>query len=304
MPNPIINLARKVLSLFSPTWPFKIYNALLGIPFLKYFMSLTILWLTPDYVDIAEGKIIFDKDDPVMAGAISVGKFEPETIAIFRSCLKEGMTVIDIGANLGYFTVIAASRVGSSGKVFSYEPNPHNFGLLERNIAANRFRNVTAIPIALSNCTGTRELFFGDNQTTHSFSDKRGTGRSESVVTDTLDNSLKAFGYSRIDIIKMDIEGAEPLALEGMGETIARNPALIIIFEFHPNAIKRLGYSPLKFLETFERLGFSMSVIDEDCGSCVPINDLEAFTESFLGKEASKNLIANSTSHTTSPPQF
>ncbi len=267
-------------------------------------MGITIQWLTPDHIDTAEGKIIFDKDDPVMAGAISFGKLEPETVAIFRSYLKEGMIVIDIGANLGYFTVIAASRVGPSGKVFSYEPDPHNFELLKKNISVNEFKNVNAFPVALSDCTGTRELFFGDNQTTPSFSDKKGTGRSQSVVTDTLDNSLKALGYSKVDIIKMDIEGAEPLALEGMGKTIARNPALIIIFEFHPNAIKRLGYSPLKFLERFKELGFSMSVIDEDRGNRVPISDLESFTKSFHGKEVSKNLIANPTFRKTSPPQF
>lgn len=292
MPNTIFHLVKKILSWFPPTWPFKIYNALLKIPLLKYFMSLTIRWLTPDYVDIPEGRIVFDKDDPVMAGAISFGKYEPETVAIFRSCLKEGMTVIDIGANLGYFTVIAASRVGSSGKVFSYEPDPRNFGLLEKNIVTNGFRNATALPIALSDCAGIRELFFGDNQTTHSFGDKRGTGRSESVVTDTLDNSLKALGYPRIDIIKMDIEGAEPLALEGMRETIARNPTLIIIFEFHPKAIKRLGYYPLKFLEKFKKIGFSLSVIDEDCRTHTTINDIATFVENFHNKELSKNLIA------------
>ena len=292
MSNPIINLVGRILSLFPPTWPFKIYNALLGIPFLKHSMSLAIRWLTPDHIDIAEGKIIFDEDDPVMAGAISFGKYEPETVAIFRSCLKEGMAVIDIGANLGYFTVIAASRVGPLGKVFAYEPDPRNFSLLERNIAANGFRNVTAILMALSDCTGTRELFFGDNQTSLSFSDKRGAGRSESVVTNTLDNSLRDLGYPKIDIIKMDIEGAEPLALEGMRKTIARNPALVIIFEFHPNAIRRLGYSPLKFLETFKELGFSMSVIDEDRRTHIIIADIETFVESFHNKESSKNLIA------------
>ena len=292
MSNLIFNLVKKFLSLFPPTWPFKIYNTLLKFPFLKYFMGLVIRWLTPDFMEIQEGKILFDKDDPVMAGAISFGKFEPETVAIFRSSLKEDMTVIDIGANLGYFTVIAASRVGPSGKVFSYEPDPRNFNLLKKNITVNGFKNVMAIPIALSDCAGTRKLFFGDNQTTHSFSDKRGAGRSESVVTDTLDNSLKTLGYSRIDIIKMDIEGAEPIALEGMKETIARKPALIIIFEFYPNAIKRLGYSPLKFLETFKELGFSMSVIDEDSGTRIVIDDIATFIESFENKELSENLIA------------
>ncbi len=292
MSDPIFNLVKKLVSLFPPTWPSKIYNVLLRIPFLKRFLSFVIQRLTPDYVDIPEGKIIFDKEDPVMSGGISLGEYEPETVACFRSSLKDGMTVVDIGANLGYFTVIAAGRIGPSGKVFSYEPDPHNFELLKNNIDVNGFKNVTAIPIALSDRAGTRELFFGDNQCTHSFSDKKGTGRFESVITDTLDNSLKAFGSPRIDIIKIDIEGAEPIVLEGMKETIARSPNIIILFELYPNAIKRLGLSPLKFLEKFRELGFYISVIDEDGRSREDIDNLEVFLKSFPEKDLSKNLVA------------
>lgn len=178
MQNQLFHFAKKLLSFFPTSWPFKTYNALIQIPFLKGLIGLVIRRLTPDYVDIPEGRVIFDRDDPVMSGAISFGKYEPETIALFRSYLKEGMTVVDIGANLGYFTVIAAGLVGPSGKVFSYEPDPHNFALLEKNVSVNGFKNVTNFPVALSDRRGTRELFFGDNQTTHSFSDKRGVGRS------------------------------------------------------------------------------------------------------------------------------
>ena len=227
-----------------------------------------------------------------MSGGISLGDYEPETVALFRSSLKDGMTVVDIGANLGYFTVIAAGRVGPLGKVYSYEPDSRNFKLLKENIAVNNFKNVTAIPIALSDCAGTRELFFGDNQCTHSFSDKKGAGIFESVPTDTLDNSLKSLGSSKVDIIKIDIEGAEPIALEGMRETIRINPNLTMLFEFYPNAIKRLGYSPLGFLERVKEFGFSISVIDEDGRTRDIVNDLAAFSKSFPEKDLSKNLVA------------
>lgn len=296
MSNLASNSIKKALSLFPSTWPFKIYNILLKIPFFKRLINLVVRRLTPDSIVIPEGKIIFDKDDPVMSGAISLGEYDPGTVAFFRDCLKEGMTVVDIGANLGYFTVIAASRVGASGKVFSYEPDPRNFDLLKTNISANGFENVTAFPIALSDRAGERKLFFGDNQCTHSFGDKIGHGRFESVVTDTLDGSLKVSGRPKIDVIKMDIEGAEPVALEGMMETIARNQKLTMIFEFHPNAIKRLGYSPSEFLERMRKLGFLISVIDEDRKNHTAINNIAAFTESFRGKELSKNLIAVKTS--------
>lgn len=255
-------------------------------------MNITLRWLTPKMADIQEGKIIFDADDPIMAAWVSLGQYDPETVACFRSYLKEGMIVVDIGANLGYFTVIAARRVGPRGKVFSYEPDPRNFHLLEKNISVNGFRNVTAIPSAISDKIGSRELFFGDNNTTHSFSDKRATGRSESVATDTLDDSLSAQGSLKVDIIKMDIEGAEPLALEGMKKTIAYNSDLVVLFEFYPNAIQRLGHDPLGFLQRFRELGFSLSVLDEDGGTHSLIKDLVAFVTSFPKKDFSKNLIA------------
>lgn len=296
MQNPLFYLVKKLLSFFPTSWPFKIYNALLKVPLLKGCVGLAIRWLTPDFVDIPEGRVLFDKDDPVMSGAISLGKYEPETIALFRSYLKEDMVVVDIGANLGYFTVIAAGLVGPSGNVFSYEPDPRNFALLEKNISVNNFTQVKAIPKALSDRAGTRELFFVDNQATLSFGDKKQAGRSESVTTDTLDSSLKAMGSPHIDLIKMDIEGAEPLALEGMQETIANNPNLIIFFEFHPNAIERVGRSPLSFLKRFTELGFSLSAVDEDNERRIRITNIAAFADSFQGKERSQNLIAVKTS--------
>jgi len=288
----IFNLTKKLISLFPSTLPFRLYNILIKIPFLKNLINLTIQKLTPDQLDIQEGKIIFDKEDPVMSGAISLGQYEPETMTLFRSFLKEGDVFIDIGANLGYFTVIAANRVGHQGKVFSYEPDPHNFKLLEKNIAINEFKNVTAVPIALSDSAGKRDLFFGDNHCTHSFNDKKNNGESELVITDTLDNSLKNLGCLKVNLIKIDIEGAEPIAFEGMKETIENNRSLVIFFEFYPNAIKRLDYSPIEFLEKLKNLGFSLSVIDEDLKTCSVIKDLKTFTKTFHEKDLSRNLIA------------
>lgn len=297
----IFNLSKWALALFPPTWPSKIYNMSAKIPPLKRCISGAVQRLAPDHIDIEEGRVIFDKEDPVISGGLSLGKYEPETVALFRSKLREGMTVVDIGANLGYFTVIAARRAGPKGRVISYEPDPHNFALLKSNIEANGFRNVKAIPIALSDERGSRELFFGDNHCTHSFDDKKRGGSYETVETDTLDHSLEALGSPKIDMIKMDIEGAEPIALDGMARTIASNPGLTMIFEFYPNAIKRLGYSPLGFLEKLRGFGFSLSAIDEDSMSLIGVSDLSAFAGSFGEKDLSRNMIAAGQSPSTMP---
>ncbi len=288
----VTNLLRKAVSLFPATWPAKTYNILLAAPFLKGPLSLAIRKMAPREIDLPEGKVMFDPEDPVISGTVGFGQYEPETVACFRASLTSGMNVVDIGANLGYFTVIAAGRVGPSGHVFAYEPDPHNFALLKKNIATNSFGHVTTLPIALSDTAGSRELFFGDNQCTLSFSDKKGAGRSETVETDTLDASLAKLGAPRIDIIKMDIEGAEPIAFAGMQETLARNPTLTILFELYPNSIRRLGHDPLAFLQKIVSLGFTLSAIDEDHRNRASITDLPAYLASFPKKDHTRNLIA------------
>ena len=288
----LINLVKMTISLFPPSWPPAIYNSLVKVTFLKTMMMFVLKRITPTSADIPEGKIIFDPEDPIMASWLSLGQYEPEMVALFQSSIEKGMTVVDIGANLGYFTVISSHRVGPEGKVFAFEPDPHNFSLLQKNISTNEFRNVTASQIALSDRSGTRELFFGDNNTTHSFSDKRGKRKSETVTTDTLDNILKADGSPRVDLIKMDIEGAEPVAFEGMKETLSNNPKLIVFFEFYPNAIKRLGCDPITFLEDFRKLGFTISVIDENAGQLITIHDVATFTNTFPKKDWTRNMIA------------
>src|SRR6266540_1502535 len=133
MQSQITGLAKKVISLFPSTWPYRTYNMLLKVPLLSAAMGKAVQMLSPDHIDMPEGTVLFDPEDPVLAGGVALGSYEPETVACFRSCLKADMNIVDIGANLGYFTVIAAGRVGASGKVFAFEPDPHNFVLLEKN---------------------------------------------------------------------------------------------------------------------------------------------------------------------------
>ncbi len=292
MKKSLVKLTKKTLSIFPPATPAKIYNILIKIPILKQMANSFIKSAIPDYLETNEWKLILDKDDVAMSGYLALGSYEPETIKIFKDLLKEGATVVDIGTNIGYYTVIAGKRVGPKGKVFAYEPNRDSFNLLQQNIKINNFKNITPVNIALSDSLGRRVLYFGDNKCTHSFSDNRKTGRNELVETDTLDNSLKKHGSPKIDMIKMDIEGAEILALEGMIETIERSPGLIIFTEFYPKAIRRLGKSPIEFLKKMQGLGFSIFAIDEDRKRPTPLDDFEAFVSSFPDDESFRNLYA------------
>src|SRR5207244_1887591 len=115
-----------------------------------------------------------------------------------------------------YYTVIFGTRTGQAGKVFAFEPEKNNYLILQKNIKENRLKNVMLINKALSDSAGTRKLFLeDDNRGHHSFANHKTKNKERTVLveTDTLDNALKKFGSPQIDILKIDIEGAEPIAL-------------------------------------------------------------------------------------------
>ena len=111
------------------------------------------------------------------------------------------------------------------------------------------------------------------------------------VEIDTLDNTLKTFGFPRIDILKIDIEGAEPIALRGMKETIARSPHMIMFTEVYPECMEKLGESPVLYLKELLVLGFKLSCIDEKRRELTPIDDIEKFVKSIPG-ESYRNIYA------------
>ncbi|MCX6719014.1 MAG: FkbM family methyltransferase [Candidatus Taylorbacteria bacterium] len=287
------SLIGKIVAIMPASLPAKIYNALSIIPAFKKIMNQIILSRIPTQIDIAEGTIMLDQTDVAVSGSLAIGAFEKTEIDLFRRCLKPGMTVVDIGANIGYYTVIAAKNIGSNGKLFAYEPENRNYSFLEKNIGINKLTNVIPFKIGISDKKGTNKLYLDDdNKGRHSFvfnEDKSAI----SIETDTLDESLRRYGSPTIDIIKIDIEGAEFLALQGMKETIKRSPNLIIFSELYPKGMRKLGGDPRKYLENLVESGFSLSIIDGDSNKVTPISDIQEFVDYFPGGEAFRNIIAS-----------
>ncbi len=243
-----------------------------------------------------EGIIALNQEDVTVCGALALGAFEKRELEIFRNAVKAGMNVVDIGANIGLYTVIASHRIGPDGKVFAYEPEKDNFTILTKNIDLNQKHNSIALQIALSEKIEKRNLYLAeDNKGHHSFAKDSSVNIPISVVTDTLDYSLEKYGSPKIDIIKMDIEGAEPLALKGMTQTIIRNPDIIIFTEIYPNAIRRLGHDPLDFLASLAGFGLSIWIIDEDISKPTQLKpeNFQSYIEHFPKGESFHNLYAS-----------
>jgi FkbM family methyltransferase len=172
---------------------------------------------------------------PPADAAVSVAGFSevkpgPE-IDFIREHVKPGMTVVDLGANIGLYTLQFASLVGPSGRVFAFEPGPLSFGLLKTNLALNGYRNVTVENAAVSDFSGETELHICSTGE----SDNRIAGfetyESERVPVRcfALDDYFKP--GTRVDFIKIDIQGAEAKALQGMRRMLIDNPLIQLFVE-------------------------------------------------------------------------
>ena len=190
--------------------------------------------------------------------------YEEQETELFKKIVRGGMVVVDIGANIGYYTLIAASIVGEHGKVFAFEPEPKNHALLVKNIEANGYENIIAVPKAVSDKGGSTRLFLSPDGNTgwHRIYDSEDGWNSIEIETVTLDEFFQGKEES-IDVIKMDVEGSEMAVLQGMTRILERNDKLIIFTEFFPALLKKSGASPEGYLNELEKHGFKLYKIGE-----------------------------------------
>ncbi|HUP25442.1 MAG TPA: FkbM family methyltransferase [Thermoanaerobaculia bacterium] len=184
--------------------------------------------------------------------------FEPETVAVLCRLLRAGDRVVDVGATIGAITCLAASRVGPAGEVWAIEPDPANIAFLGSNIALNELPRVRVVPAAAGASTGTVELYQGGTGVTSSLVRQSGLD-SVRVPLVTLD-SLRI--ETPVDLIKIDVEGAELAVLEGARETIRRSPQITLVVEWNPAKLLAGGLDPLSLPAWLEGAGFEFAMLD------------------------------------------
>ncbi|MBI4232834.1 MAG: FkbM family methyltransferase [Chloroflexi bacterium] len=197
------------------------------------------------------------------------GAYESDVASVIEKLVRPGMAVGDLGAHIGYFTLLMAKLVGASGKVYAFEPDPANYALLVENIALNGYHNIVPIQAAVADKAGEATLFLDKAFSgSHSlYSQVPGVSKEAvTVETTTLDLFFEREGWPRIHAVKMDIEGAEPAALAGMKQLLGRNPGLHLIIEANPLTLKAAGFSSEEFLEQLAGLGLRVQVIDPKGG--------------------------------------
>lgn len=193
--------------------------------------------------------------------------FESETLKRYSKLIKKGDTILDIGANVGVFSLLGSKIVGETGKIYAFEPSKNTFEALSENIALNGFKNIYPQQLALSNTEGVIYLGTVENDALN-FIDKNNT-KGEAVDMVTLDKWLKINNLPKIDFIKIDIEGAELLCFKGAVEMLKKTPPTIIM-ECNEKWCKRFDYSVFDLLQFLHSFGYTFEQYEEAQWICYP----------------------------------
>ena len=200
---------------------------------------------------------------------------EATFIALLKSSIGVGMTVVEAGAHMGYVTLQSARAVGPSGRVFAFEANPRAVPLIEQNLAANGLEErVRVVPLALADVPGRHAFFLSGGGDTSSLHEPDGASERIEVTVTALDAWLDP--TVRVDVVKLDIEGGEVAALRGMRETLSRaGPGLVVFAECNPSMLERSGSSPSELVEVLRGQGLDVRWIDESRGTTRALDDVD-----------------------------
>lgn len=237
----------------------RIRAAVLQPRFVRRWAGAVLRAVIPEYVRMDGVRVAMNRADPVVCGALTVRQYERDELRFVRTAVRAGMRVVDVGANVGLYTALFASKVGSDGKVAAFEPDPVSFEYLKKTVEANRFRNCQLMNVAASSSHDAMTLFTssenrGDNRL---YANASADG-SVPVEAVTLDEVLPLLGMSSIDFLKMDVQGFEGKVVAGLVQTLRRSPALVVLMEFWPDGLSQAGSDAFALLQLFRGRGFTI----------------------------------------------
>jgi len=210
---------------------------------------------------------LFFYDSTAFKRFLSDNPHERAEVEFLESILEEGMNAMDIGGHTGITTVVIAKKIGESGTLYSFEPVPEYFNILNENIYRNGLKNVKTRQLAVSDRIGTTKFY--KNNAASSIVPQAGIPGFQ-VDTTTIDTFLKEENTERIDLINMDCEGSELFVLKGAEKTLRRNKDNIkISCEVHHSMLRDLGISVQELVKYLHELGLqvhSVSLTDLSIG--------------------------------------
>jgi FkbM family methyltransferase len=241
-------------------------------------------------VTVGPFRVFVDPRDRVIAKKLILyGGYEQREIDLLCSLVQPGDCVLDIGANIGLYSLALSRAVGPAGRVIAFEPDPDNATLLRRNLDVNGCANVTVVEDALGDESKDVKLYESDdNRGALSTSDVLGVGEEHAIrVRMRRGDAVLAELGVQPRLAKIDVEGAEPLVIAGLG---ARLPQ-ILMFEFVPQLLRAAGRDPADFLHELRSAGYSLAAIDPETGHTRDLTPVE-LAAGAVTEAADRNILA------------
>lgn len=201
---------------------------------------------------------VYEYDWDIGEHLVQTRQYEPQVTSFLKQHLHEGMTFVDVGANIGYFTLMAATLVGSTGRTVAVECNPKNCELIYMSLHRNGFDNVLVYPFAVSD---TQKLMSFTSGFSNGVVNELAEDDDEAVIVPAVTLDFLLEKEPRIDIIKMDIEGSEARAWQGMQQVIEKHHP-VILMEFFPALLEKIsGARAAEFLQSIFACGYLAAVL-------------------------------------------
>ncbi|MDP3196647.1 FkbM family methyltransferase [Tabrizicola sp.] len=223
-------------------------------------------------VRLRDGYAMIPRQEPIFAVMVanaSSGGLEPGTRRVLNALIQPGMGVADVGANVGLLTLSCAVATGPSGKVFAFEPEAGPRAQLEKTLKLNGLRWVEVFDQAAGALTEERMFHISPvigHSSLYALPQEDGDGRDVTVQVSRLDDIIGP--DQRLDVVKIDVEGAELDVLSGMDRLLSENPDLAIVAEYGPSHLARIGLTPKSWFDAFKKAGFQAYAIEEPTGVC------------------------------------
>jgi FkbM family methyltransferase len=216
------------------------------------------------------GILLIDSRESVLGPALLLkGLWEPDVTRWFQETLGPGRILVDVGANVGYYTLLGSKLVGNAGHVFAVEAHPRMAELLHRNVIVNGLHNVTTFHKAAWSSHDVLEFHMRRHFAANSSAGSLGTDGlhllddTEDLVkveAEPLDDMLS--GVPSVDVIKIDVEGAEVQVVTGLTRTLGANPDVRVMFEWSPGQLEMVGSDPSELLRLMRGHGFRLRLME------------------------------------------
>jgi FkbM family methyltransferase len=242
--------------------------------------------LKPKFIEIDGCNLLLDETD--RHGFTIYGNSEERNMSYLKKIVMPGQIVVDVGANIGIYSVVLAKWVGKQGHVFAFEPAPDNIKLLRKTIKLNQFDNITITQKAISNKPGIASFYLVDGISSHSLMDYGKSIDKIDVEVETLDNFFQDY-EKPIDFIKIDAEGYDFKVILGMQNIISKTQNLSLFVEFDPKRLIKIGDSPQDLLRFM--LNNRFSVKDLITNEMITSDDIEKTVERYIGEPHYTDLL-------------